>query len=214
MKKIVSGPFDGDIWTEVECRRLVDLYTPDTVVIYERGIPLTHVWFSQKIKRVVNATHGECSNCTKPVKKMVGNIEIWNDIPLSEVCSDVNSGVPTLFYMEPSFLTPRFVETLSKCAKDWILIIKNMESLPQNVKDIMDSNCPGYMVYCEPIKPAEDPRRDPMKRLVVIDPQLVEKGRHLCEDVDGVNRSTCVEMHTQESVQEKTSRIIKLTEKV
>ena len=214
MKKIVMGPFDGDIWSEVEVMKLMKRYDPDVVVVYERGIPLTHVWFSQRCPRVVNATHGQHSNCTKPVKKCVGNIEIWNDIPLNDVCSDTNSHQPTLFYMDAHFVTPEFIQTLSRCAKDWILFIKNMPSLPDEIKSIMDSNCPGYLVYREPTKLKGDPRKDPMERICVIDPELVGRAQDLYNEIDGVNRSTCLEMHTQEAREEKTSKIIKLTQKI
>lgn len=195
------GPFDGDIWLMSECDRLIRKFNPDIAVVYEKGIPFTQTWFANKIPKIINASSSIYASSSAPTRRNMGNMEVWCNIPLEEICKETNTSAPTIFYLEPSYATPDTIKTICNTSKNWIIVLKGISPLPSTIDDLLHEICPGHTYYYEPIAPEGDIRKHPTHRTCILSPSLASLACDLYEDVGETRRSTCTEMYTTDTTQ-------------
>jgi hypothetical protein len=212
MKRAFGGPFSNDTWSIVECETLIETFNPDTAVIFERGMPFTHIWFSSKVERVIHPACNEYASSSDECKRIMGNMELWHNISEEKICTETNSDRPTLFYISETYNNDTIINKICSNSKDWILFIKGESPLRSSMVHLLEMNHPGYVLYYEPIKPEGDPRAAPAKRAVVISPCLSSKAKSLWSYVDNTPRSTATRMLTiQPPSSSSSQQTIKLT---
>lgn len=199
MNKKALGPFDGDIWLMTECDRLIRKFNPDIAIVYEKGIPFTQLWFASKMPKVINASSSIYASSSAPTRQNMGNMEVWCNIPLDEICKETNSNRPTIFYLEPAYANVDTIKKICSHSCDWIIILKGISPLPSSIDDLLDEVCPGHAYYYEPIQPEGDIRRHPIHRTCIIAPSLASMASDLYQDIGETRRSTCTEMYTTDT---------------
>lgn len=194
MKRSLGGPFSNDIWSIVECETLIETFDPDVAVVYERGIPFTHIWFTGKVPKVIHPACDEHASSSHESKRTMGNMEIWHNISPQKLCCETNSSRPTFFYISDMYISDEFLQKICEHSKDWIIFVKDVSPLTDSFREYLEKHFSGCVVYYEPIRPDGDPRAVPVRRSVIISPSLVSKAGSLWSMVEGVPRSTCTRM--------------------